>query len=30
MLFSNKELREILLCEDQDFLEELYKRARKE
>lgn len=28
MLFSDKELREILLSEDQDFLEELYKRAR--
>lgn len=29
MLFSDKELREILLSEDQDFLEELYKEARE-
>lgn len=29
MLFSDKELREILLNEDQDFLEELYKEARE-
>lgn len=29
MLFSEKELREILLSEDQDFLEELYKEARE-
>lgn len=29
MLFSDKELREILLSEDQNFLEELYKEARE-
>lgn len=29
MLFSDKELREILLSEDKDFLEELYKEARE-
>lgn len=29
MLFSDKELREILLSEDQDFLEELYSKARE-
>lgn len=29
MLFSDKELREILLSEDQDFLEELYRNARE-
>ncbi len=29
MLFFDKELREILLNEDQDFLEELYKEARE-
>lgn len=29
MLFSDKELREILLNEDQDFLEELYRNARE-
>lgn len=29
MLFSDKELREILLNEDQDFLEELYSNARE-
>lgn len=29
MLFSDKELREILLCKDQNFLEELYKKARE-
>ena len=29
MLFSDKELREILLSADQDFLEELYEKARE-
>lgn len=29
MLFSDKELREILLSEDKNFLEELYKEARE-
>lgn len=29
MLFSDKELREILLSEDQDFLEDLYRNARE-
>ena len=29
MFFSDKELREILLSEDQDFLEELYSNARE-
>lgn len=29
MLFSDKELRKILLSEDQNFLEELYKEARE-